>query len=272
MVDARQVLLTDSAIVIAYLPHIVGALIIVVIGLAIAWGIGWLVRTLLGRLGLDALGSRTGLTEDLASIGFRIPPSRLLGALVFWIVLVAAMVQAIDTLQLAPLSGALRSLLAYLPHVVLAIVVVIAGIIVGDLLARGTAGHMSRAGIAYHAAASTLLRTTIIVVAVLMALEQLTVESAFLFYVLLVVLGGAALGGGIAVGWGARTLAENLVAGRYVEQQFGVGQKIRINGTSGTISKLEPASITLVTDDQRRIILPNSLLTRMAVEATETKS
>ena len=270
MADARQVLLRDASIAIAYLPHLASALIILIVGSAIAWLLGRIVRASLGRLGLDALADRTGLTEDFASVGMRVRPSQLIGALTFWTVFVAAMVQAIDTLELAPLSDALRSLLAYLPHVVLAVVVVIAGIITGNMIARGTADRMSRAGILYHAVAGTVLRTTVIVVTILMALQQLTVDSAFLFYVLLVLLGGAALAGGIAAGWGARTLAENLVAGRYVERQFAVGQAISVDGTSGTIERLEPASLTIVTDDGRRVILPKALLTRTAVEAGTT--
>ena len=158
--------------------------------------------SLLSRIGFDSLADKTGLTEDLASVGLRARCSQLIGRLVFIIVAIAALVQGIDTLELSPLSEALKSLLDYMPHVVLAVVVVLVGVIVGDTLARGTSGAMSRAGVLYHGLAGSVLRMMVIVLAILMALQQLTLESGFLLYVLLVVLAGGALAGGTGCGLG----------------------------------------------------------------------
>ncbi len=266
MGEARIILARDAALAVGYIPHLLSALIIVVVGCVIAWVTGRLCALFLSRVGVDAIGERTGLTEDLATVGFRMPVSKLIGAMAFWIVFVATIVQAIDTLGLAPISGALNSLLLFLPHVVLATVIAIGGIVVGDILARNAAGRMSRAGILYHPLAGMAIRAAVIVIALLMALQQLTIESSFLVYVLLVMLAGVALAGGIAVGWGARTLAENLVAGRYVESQFARGQTIRLNGTKGKIERLNPANIVVVGDEGQRIVLPNALLSRSAVE------
>ncbi|MDQ2865126.1 MAG: mechanosensitive ion channel [Candidatus Eremiobacteraeota bacterium] len=267
MDDARRLLVADFTQTVGYIPHLAGALIILIAGGAIAWGLGALCTAILSKTGLDALAQRTGLVEDLAKIGIRTLPSSIIGRLIFGIVLLAALSQAIDTLELAPLSLALRSLLDYMPHVVLAAIVVLFGVVVGDMLGRGTASAMSRAGVLYHGAASTFLRTLVIVLAVLMALQQLTIESGFLLYVLLVILAGAALAVGIAAGWGGRTLAENLIAGRYVEREFAVGDFVRVDGTSGTVERLSSTSVVVRSDDDRRFTVPNALLTRMAVES-----
>ncbi len=267
MDDARRNVLLDVSAMLGYLPHFVGALVILLIGGFIAWLFGRLVTALLARLGLDALGHRKGLTDDLLSVGITAPPSQLIGQLIFVIFLIASINQAVDTLGLAPLADALHGLLNYMPHVVIAAVVILFGVIVGDTLARGTAGAMSRAGVLYHGLAGSLLRNVIIVLAVLMALQQLTIDSGFLLYVFLVILAGGALAVGIAGGWGARTLSENLVAGRYVEREFAVGDHIRIQDTAGTIERLGPTSLTLRTNDDRRITVPNGLLTRTMVES-----
>ncbi len=271
MDDARRILVQDFTTTISYIPHLVGALIILLIGALLAWVCGRIVRTLLARVGLDALADRTGLTEDLATIGVRAQTSRLGGGLIFLIILLAALNQAIDTLELAPLSEALRNLLTYMPHVVLAAALVIAGVVVGDMFARGTASAMSRAGVLYHTVAGSLLRTVVIVLATLMALQQLTVDSRFLLDVLLVVLAAVALAFGIAGGWGARTLAENLIAGRYIENEFAVGDVVRVEQTAGTIERIGSATLTLRTDDDRRITVPNGLLTRTVVESKRTR-
>lgn len=267
MNDARRVLEQDVTATIAYLPHLVGAIILLLVGFAVAWLLGRLVRLLLARLGLDALGDRTGLTEDLARVGVQLAPSALIGRLIFLIVLVAAFNQALDTLEFAPLSEALRDLLNFMPHVLLAAFLVLLGVIVGDLVSRSASGAMSRAGVLYHGLAGSILRTTVILLAVLMALQQLTIESGFFLYVLLVMMGGGALAVGIAGGWGARSLAENLIAGRYVEREFGVGDFVRVDGTAGTIERLNSTSVIVRTLENRRVTIPNGLLTRMPVES-----
>jgi small-conductance mechanosensitive channel len=267
MDDARRILVQDFTTTISYIPHLIGALVILLVGGFIAWLLGRITAMLLSGLGLDALGDRTGLTEDLAKVGIQARPSGLIGRLIFFIMLLAALNQAIDTLEFAPLSQALRDLLNFTPHVLLAAVLVLLGVIVADTLARSAAGAMSRAGVLYHGLAGSLLRTIVIVLAVLMALQQLTIDSVFSLYVLLVILGGAALAVGIAGGWGARSLAENLIAGRYVEREFAVGDYVRVDGTAGKIERLSATSVIVRTDENRRITVPNGLLTRMAVES-----
>ena len=267
MDDARRVLVDDFTTTIGYIPHLIGALIILLIGGFIAWLVGRIVTLILARLGFDALGDRTGLTDDLAKVGIQMRPSGLIGRIILCIVLLAALNQALDTLEFAPLSQAMRDLLNFSPHVVLAAALVLLGVIVGDLLSRGAAGAMSRAGVLYHGVAGSVLRAVVIVLAVLMALQQLTIDSGFFFYVLLVLLGGAALAMGIAGGWGARSLAENLIAGRYVEREFAVGDYVRVDGTAGTIERLSATSIIIRTETDQRITVPNGLLPKMAVES-----
>lgn len=265
MVDARAVLVQDVTAVIAYLPHLLGAIIIGLVGWVAAWLVGRIVGGILRNVGLDGLAERRGLIDDLGRIGLRARPSLLVGRLAFLIVLIATSVQAVDTLELAPLSDALRSLLTYTPHIVLAVVLVLIGVIVGDALAHGAREAMSRAGVMYHGVTASALRTTIIVLAVLLALQQLTIESGFLLDVLLVVLCGGALAVGISGGWGTRTLVENFAAARHVERYLRVGDRISVDGMEGTVERLDPTSTVVAAPDGRRIVVPNGLLARVPV-------
>ncbi len=265
MDDARRVLTDDLSAMVAYLPHLVGALVVFAVGWLAAWLIGKFVAALFGRLGFDRLAERTNLDDDLASIGIRTSPAKLVGRLAFLVLLLATLVQAVDTLELAPLSEALRNLLNYIPHVVIAIALVLGGVIAGDTLGRGTSGAMSRSGVLYHDIAGMVLRGGVIALAVLMALQQLTIDSGFLLYVLLVVLAGGSLALGLAAGFGGRALAENLAAARYVERQFTVGSAIDVGGVSGTIERFDAMSTLVRGADGQNVVLPNALLARTAV-------
>lgn len=249
-----------------FVPHLVVAAVILVLGLVIG-AIGARVSTsTLARAGFNRLGEQTGLDDDLARIGITMAPSRVVGRIVFWVILIAAFIQAVNGLELRPISASLNAFLVYLPHVVLAVILVLTGVIVGDTVGRGTANAMSRSGVLYHDVVGGVLRTAIILLAVLMALEQLTIASAFLFYVLLVLIGSGALALAIAGGWGARSFAENLIAARYVERHLSLGDHVRVEGQIGTIERFDVMSTILTTDDGRRIIYPNGLLANSVVE------
>lgn len=267
MDDARRTIVQNLDSAARYLPNIIAALVILLLGAIIGWLVARFIATLLTRLGFDHLGERTGLIDDLARVGIGMRPSRLVGRIAFFVVLAAAFVQAVNGLELAPISQTLGSFLTYLPHAVLAVVLVLVGIIVGDTVGRGAAGAMSRAGVLYHDVAGGVLRAAIIVLFVLMALQQLTVDSGFLFYVLLVILGAFALAAAIAGGWGARAFAENLVAAHYIERHLDVGHFIRVKGQTGTIERLDAMSTIVRTADDRTIIFPNGYLARSVVEA-----
>ena len=266
MSEAERILRHDADLVVAYLPHVGVAAVVLLATIAVAWLTGLAAAFVLARLGLDALGERTGVSEDLAAIGIRLQPARIVGRLIVLIVLLTGLVQAADSLQLGPLADTVRGLLGFMPHLVLAALVVLVGISIADSLAHNASGALSRAGVLYHGAARALIRATIVVLAILIALQQLTIASAFLLDVLLVILGAFALALGLAAGWGARVFFENLIAGHYVERHVRVGDAVRFADTTGVVEALEATSATLRARDGRRIILPNAAIARAPLE------
>ena len=266
MGDVDATLRHDVVSIVAFLPHVAVAAIVLLVTIVGAWIVGLLTAFVLERVGLDALGERTGVTEDLAAVGIRTTPARIVGRLIVFIVVLTGLVQAFDVLQLRPLADSLRSLLGYMPHLVLAALVVLVGISIADTLAHNASGALSRAGILYHATARALIRGTVVVLAILIALQQLTISSEFLLDVILVVLGGVSLAFGLAGAWGARAFFENLVAGHYVERHLRVGDTIRFEGSVGTVELLEPTSVTIRADAGVRTIVPNAAIARATLE------
>ncbi len=264
MNDITRILHQDLNNVLAYLPRVAGALIIFLIGYVIARVLRRVVAFVLAELGLDKLGERSGLADTLTAAGLSPLPSKLAGHLIYAILLIAVLVQAVDALGLTALSQSLSQLLNFTPHVILATVVLLAGAMLGDMLGRGVSASMRRASVLYHSVVAALVRGLILIMALLLALQQLTLDATFLLDILLVVLGGATLAIAIAVGWGARTMAENLVASRYVEQNFAVGDALSIDGAAGVVERIGPTSATLRAEGGKMVV-PNSLLARTVI-------
>src|SRR5205823_1643155 len=133
-----------------YVPRLVVAVFILLLGYVVARLLGRFAAALLARLGLDRLAVQAGLTEDVARVGLHVRASHVVGRFTFAVVLIAALVQAVDVLGLEPLSQALRGVLDFAPRLLLALAILLAGAVGGEILARTTAAAMSRAGVLYH--------------------------------------------------------------------------------------------------------------------------
>jgi small-conductance mechanosensitive channel len=99
--------------------------------------------------------------------------------------------------------------------------------------------------------------------AVLMAADQLGVQTRVLQTMLFILLLVAGTAVALAVGLGGRALAGNVIAGRYVDDRFTVGEQIEVEGWKGTIVDVGLASVTIADSQGELVEIPHGyLLTR----------
>ena len=125
--DAGQTILN-------FLPRLIGALIILVVGWLIARLIHRMMIRLLKVVGLEGLLQRAGLTERLQAAGHT--ATDLVARAVYWIALLVVFLLTAEALNVQYLSDILTGLIAYLPLVVVAIVIVIVASALGSFLAE----------------------------------------------------------------------------------------------------------------------------------------
>ena len=109
--------------IVAFVPHLALALGILIAGFAIAKMVERGTATGLRRLGFDRWMQEGGVTEALARAGTELDPSGVLAKLVFWTVMLLVILLASDALGLAVVSALFAELLAYIPSVIAAIVI-----------------------------------------------------------------------------------------------------------------------------------------------------
>jgi hypothetical protein len=185
---------------IAFLPNVVAAMIILVVGFFIAAISRSVTRRLLEAVHLERRKTAHKLVEHEGWLA-RIP--RACGRLVYWVVALITIGVAIDALHLAWLSAGVARVLGYVPNVVAAGVVVLAGYVLGNFVSREAAE--SRDGVSPLWA--RLLRGGILVVAGFMAVQELGIATAIVTTAFTLLLGAMALGGALAFGLGNRELA-----------------------------------------------------------------
>ena len=207
--------------VFGFIPNLLGAIAIVVIGYFVAKLIGTVVSRLLYRGGLDrTLESGQGgrWISRLTS-----SPSRLLGSVTFWALFLGVLALAATALGIEALTDFVGEVFAYLPNVIAAFVIfVVAGAIaagVSALIGR-TMGDTATGRIV-----GSVVPILVMAIAGFMILDQLKIAEDIVRITYAALMGAMALGLALAFGLGGRDVAARILEGAY---QRGQGTKDQV--------------------------------------------
>lgn len=195
-----------------FIPHLVGFLLIALVGWLVGMGVDKLVTGLLRKVGFDRLSNRVGLTQMEQRIGWKVDSSRILGRVAFWFIFLIFLIPAADALGVPTITNTLNLILNYLPNVFVAILALLLGAILGSFagdIVRGSAqvSHLGNGHILGNA-----VRWAIIGFACLIALEQLQIAPALITILFAAVMAGLALAFGLSFGLGGRDQANRLLS------------------------------------------------------------
>lgn len=197
-IDFQQGLQEAWTRIATFVPKFIGFLLILLVGWLIAKALAKLVSRLLERVGFDRWVERGELKDALARSKF--DASDVLGVIVFWTVFLLALQLAFGVFGPNPISDLLHSLIAYLPNVFVAVVILVIAAalakVVTDLL-TATLGAVSGGQWIARGAGFAVL-----IVGIFAALDQLRIAPAIvlgLYYAVLAIIVGSAI---VAVGGG----------------------------------------------------------------------
>ncbi len=195
----------------AYLPVLLGALIILIVGWFVAKAIKRIVDWLLKLIRFNTLADKAGISEILKKGNLEISAGEVISRLVYWLIVIMVLVMAVDALGLPKASDVLASLFAYVPKVIAALLVLVVAMFLASFVSgivRTAAGNASLPKPEMFAGVS---RWAIIIFAVTISLEQLGIASLLVTATFNIILGGVCLALAIAFGLGGKdTVAKYL--------------------------------------------------------------
>jgi len=243
-----------------FVPRLVGAAALLLVTLVLALLLQRLMARFLEGLGLDELFERTGAANSLWQLGYAGGPSRLLGTVLFWGVMLTGVAGSLSVLGLSSLESTMDQIVNLSGRALVALVILIAGIMSAGWLAELVAREAEQAGLRGSNAFRRVVFTTIVAVSALLAAAQLGLETYVVVLPTVVVLATVGLVTALALGQGLALLASNIAAGRYVQDGTEVGDVISVDGVEGTIEELGYASITVRSEDGHLYRIPNRAL------------
>ena len=201
---------------LAVLPNIFAMGILVLGGLLAAWLSSLLVERFLRVIGLDHLSNRLGTTAALLRAGIKTDPSRLIGQMLYWTVAIFASIGGLSALDLAPINQFAQSTLAYVPHLITAGVILLAGYVCSNFASQALLIAAVNAGLPSARLIANCAQWGIQLLAGAMALEQLGIAEHIVVVGFGITWGGLVLASAIAFGLGATDLAKEFLERRMI--------------------------------------------------------
>jgi Conserved TM helix/Mechanosensitive ion channel len=245
-----------------FLPQLGGAVALLVIGLVLASVLGRLVRRALIAAGVDELARRWRVNDTLAQA--RLAPSlaKVAGTAVRIVLSVIVVFAALTLLGLEPLSQSLNEAVLFLPNLLAALALLLAGVILAGL-ARERVDRLTYQ-MDFPVPLGQLTQIAVLAIFAITAAAQVGVSAEVLTVVIVIVLAAAAGTFAIAFGLGGREVARALNASRFVRAAFTIGETIQVGEVRGEIVAIE-ADATVIGTDDGRVRVPNHLLLESVV-------
>jgi ABC-type multidrug transport system fused ATPase/permease subunit len=199
-------------LILTFIPRLLGFLVILGVGLLVAWLVSKALTAILRRVGFDRMANRIGVSRFEQRMGVSLDPAGVLGKIVYWFIVLIFLVPAADALGLPTVSSTLNTLVTYIPNVFVAILVLFLGTLLATFVADLVRGATATARVGNPGLFANLARWSIIGFAALIAFNQLQIGQSLVNILFIAIMGGLALAFGLAFGLGGREFAQRWLA------------------------------------------------------------
>ena len=207
----RASLLTLWGNVAGFLPRLVAAILVFLVGWLVAILVAKLVWHVIRLIRLDRALENVGFKKVWERSGYKLNSPLFFYELVKWFFIVVFLMAATDILGLVQVTEFLRTVVAYLPNVFVAAFILIIGVLVARFLEGFVRGSVKAAQLASANFLGSLAKWSVLIFSLLIALGQLRVADEVVRIVIMGLVAAGAIATGLAFGLGGRTHAEEWI-------------------------------------------------------------
>ncbi|HHN75420.1 MAG TPA: mechanosensitive ion channel [Acidobacteria bacterium] len=245
--------------VIAIAPRVLSGIVLFLLALIVAKIIERVLRSVLRRMRLESLMETAGLSTLASRLGAKKPLHVIVPRFVYYLLVVLFAQIAAEVLGIDPVSDAIRSVFAYLPNLVAAVLLLVVGSLAGNFVGGITTRAAEESGLDFASSLGSAVSVLILLLSGLMAIGQLKIDTDILRIVTICSLAGMALAFGLSFGLGTRAFTRGIIAGFYARKTLTIGEEVEIQGERGTLTAITPVQ-TILEHDGDTVVIPNETL------------
>jgi hypothetical protein len=249
--------------VIAAIPRVIAASIILLIGYIIGRGVGWAIAKILEKTKFEPTMQRTGLGQAVTRSGWSM--SRIISTAVRWFIYIFFITAAVNALQFTQLAQALTNIWLWIPNLVAFIIILVIGSIIAEFIGNWAQKELPARGVPGGKAIGLGAKGILYAIVFVTAITQLQIGAGILNTVIAALVwgiaGAIAIGLGVGMAYGLKDLLPSLIhSSANVESTLKRGQKIRFDGRSGTIKQAGAFHIILENEEGKTVVVPTKMI------------
>lgn len=198
---------------VAFVPSLIGAIIIFALGWVIAAALGRLATRVLSVAQVDKIFDSLGVMKMVHKSGLDWEFSGFIGWLVKWFLVIAFFLAASDVLGLKEVANFLNSILGYIPNIFVAAIILLIAALVADFLEKLIKASMKAAGFAAPSTVGVMVRWSVWIFAFLAIFDQLGIAQNLVNTLFMGFVAFLAIAGGLAFGLGGQGVAKEMLEG-----------------------------------------------------------
>lgn len=193
--------------VVQFIPLLLGAVLVFLVGWVIATALGKLVEQIIRALKIDELLAKFNFEKPLMKLGWKLHASTLIGTFVKWFLIVVFLLAAVNILGLTQVSDFLTDILLYIPNIVVAAIILIIAALVSGVVEQLVRGSVEAAGYGESALVGVIARWSIWIFAFVAVLLQLGIAAALVQTLITGFVAAIAIALGLSFGLGGKDTA-----------------------------------------------------------------
>ena len=195
----------------AYLPRLAVAIVVLIVGWLIAKAVRFAFVKALRALNFHVLTERAGIDGFLQQGGTERDTTAVFGAVIYWVVILVALIIAFNGLGLTQVTDLLTRVLLFLPKLLVGLLVLIFGSYFGRFVGNAVQTYLRNIGISDAELLGRIAQYAIVVFVVLIAVDHLDIGGDLVQHTFLILLAGVVLALALAFGIGGRDWASGLL-------------------------------------------------------------
>lgn len=197
---------------ISFVPSLLGAIILFIIGWVVGSIIGKAVAQVIDALKLNKLFESAGATDLMNRAGLKLNVGGFIGGLVKWFIIIVFLMASLEIMGLTQVNDFLReAVLYYLPKVIIASLVLIIATVIADTMQKLVQASAQAANVRGARMVGSVVKYAIWTFAFIIALSELGIASAFMQILFTGLVAALAIGFGLAFGLGGKEAASRAV-------------------------------------------------------------
>ena len=196
---------------LSFMPNLIGAIIVLLIGWFIADWVGKVVTEILRKLKFDKIFERTQWQDALKKADFKVSVSHFIGELVQWVLMIVFLLASVEILGSHQLAVFLNKIINWLPNLIVAVSIFVVTVIIADFVKKIIQAFVEKAGVSHSQFVGSIVQGSIWVFAIFAILIQLGIARELIQILFTGIVALVVISFSIAFGLGGKDLAKDIL-------------------------------------------------------------